>query len=264
MSDEQQKVKATSDIKYIVIDGVMELEIDRPKKKNALSQAMYVGLTEAIKKAGEDSSIKVVLLFGADHNLCSGNDLADFAGGAGFGTSDSPILNFLRAFSSCSKPIVVAVEGVAVGIGTTLLTHSDLIYASSNARFKLPFVSLGLCPEFASSMILPKLVGHAKAAEWLLLGSEFSPQEALETGLINAVVDEPIVKAREVAQQLARQAPKAVQTTKALMKRAIVNDIDEAIEAEIVEFEAALKGEEFKEAVTAFFEKRSPDFSKCS
>lgn len=252
-----------SDIQTLLTGGVLEITLNRPSKKNALSQSMYIGLTEAIKEVNENDDIRAVLLCGADGNFSSGNDLADFASGSGLESEDNPILNFLRAYAACPKPIVVAVEGVAVGIGTTVLMHSDLVYASRTARFKLPFVSLGLCPEYASSFILPRLAGHVKAAEWLLLGNEFSPEDALHAGLINQVVDDPLVKAREVAKQLSVQAPKAVRTAKALMKRAMVQPVDETISAEIVEFSAALKGPEFAEAVTAFFEKRLPDFSKC-
>lgn len=248
-------------ILHSIADGVMHIAINRPQKKNALNQSMYRELTNAVELAVENESVRVIVLKGEGGHFTSGNDLADFASGADIDSLDNPILNFLRAFAACPKPIVVAVEGVAVGIGTTLLMHSDFVYASVDARFKLPFVSLGLCPEYASSFILPRLAGHAKAAEWLLLGDEFSPEDALSAGLINSVVEDPLAKAEEVAERLSLQAPSAVRTAKALMKNATRDDIDSAINTEIVEFSRALKGPEFSEAVTAFFEKRLPDFS---
>ena len=248
-------------IMYSIVDGVMQIGINRPEKKNALSQAMYCSLTHAIKLAVSDDSVRVIILSGHGGEFTSGNDLADFADAANLDSGDNPTTVFLRTFTNCPKPIVVAVDGVAIGIGTTLLMHSDFVYASTNSRFKLPFVSLGLCPEYASSLILPRLMGHVKAAEWLLLGDDILPNDAMVAGLINAVVEDPLAKAQEIAKRLALQAPSAVRTAKALMKRATKVDVDDAIMAEIVEFSRSLKGPEFSEAVSAFFEKRSPDFS---
>lgn len=261
MSNESEKDTKEALILYSVVGNVMHIGINRPKKKNALNQAMYSELTKAVEMAVADDSVRALILKGEGENFTSGNDLADFASGAGLESEDNPILNFLRTFAACPKPIVVAVNGVAVGIGTTLLMHSDFVYASATARFKLPFVSLGLCPEYACSFILPRLAGHAKAAEWLMLGDEFSPDDALSAGLINSVVEDPLSKAEDVAKRLALQAPEAIRTAKSLMKSATKNDIDDAINTEILEFSRALKGPEFSEAVTAFFEKRAPDFS---
>lgn len=248
-------------ITHSIMDGVMHIGINRPDKKNALSQAMYSELTHAINLAVSNDLVRVIILSGQGGEFTSGNDLADFVSATDLDSPDNPTVVFLRTFTGCPKPIVVAVEGVAFGIGTTLLMHSDFVYASPHSRLKLPFVSLGLCPEYASSLILPRLMGHVKAAEWLLLGDEISPSDALNAGLINAVVDNPLAKAQEIAKRLALQAPSAVRTAKALMKRATKANVDDTITAEIVEFTRALKGPEFTEAVTAFFEKRSPDFS---
>ncbi len=239
---------------------VLELMINRPDRKNALNLAMYQSLAEQVLGA-EERGARVILLHGTGDCFTSGNDLSDFANGAELTKEDNPISRFIFALFRCPIPVVVAAHGVAVGIGTTLLMHSDLVYAHDQARFRLPFVNLGLCPEFASSVVLPRLAGHAKAAEWLMLGEFFSASEACVAGLVNAVVDEPLTVAREQAQKLAMQPPAALKKAKALMKGPDQALLESVIRKEFVAFADGLQGKEFAEAVTAFFEKREPDFS---
>lgn len=240
---------------------VVEIRLQRPERKNALNRAMYTALAEAIEQVHQDNDIRVVLLTGSAGCFTSGNDLADFANAFDAADGDNPVVRFMAALAQCSKPVVVAVEGVAVGIGTTLLLHADLVYASDDASFKMPFVNLGLCAEFGSSWLLPRLVGHVKAAEWLLLGETFSAADAAAAGVVNAVVEEPLTVARQQAHKLSLQPPKAVQMTKALMKQGPAVPVEAAMKRELEQFGRALKGGEAKEAIAAFFEKRQPDFS---
>lgn len=239
---------------------VLELMINRPERKNALNLEMYQCLAEHIKGA-ESQGARVILLHGAGDCFTSGNDLADFANGAELTKEGNPIAQFIFALFHCPIPVVVAVHGVAVGIGTTLLMHSDLVYADEQAQFRLPFVNLGLCPEFASSTLLPRLAGHARAAEWLMLGEFFSAGEARTAGLINTVVEDPLAVAREQAAKLAKQPPAALKKTKALMKGTDSECLEAVIKQEFLAFADGLQGAEFAEAVAAFFEKRAPDFS---
>lgn len=248
-------------IQISIQDAVMCLRICRPERKNALNMAMYSRLADAIEQASSDASVRVVCLLGSDGCFTAGNDLADFSALEAF-DANMPTLRFMRALASCPKPVVVAVEGVAVGIGTTLLLHCDLVYAAANARFSMPFVNLGLCPEYASSYLLPRLAGYARAAEWLLLGEAFDAEEALRGGLINSIVDKPEQKALEQCLKLALQPPEAVRQAKKLLKAGIASPVDEAMEAELQQFAKGLAGPEFKEAVSAFFAKRSPDYSQ--
>lgn len=253
-----------------VQSGVMLLGLNRPDKKNAISRTMYSDLVAALQDAEDDAEVKVVVFYGKGPAFTSGNDLEDFAKagltGAAQGddtlrVEDNPVLAFLDTYRKFPKPIVVAAHGDAVGIGTTLLLHSDLCYASTDAHFSLPFVKLGLCPEFASSYLLPRLVGHVKAFEWLVQGRPFSAFEAHTFGLINAVVDEPLSHAMTVAQSIAALPPNAVREAKRLIKAGSQKAIDQSIGIEVQQFAKALQGAEFAEAVSAFFEKRSPNFN---
>lgn len=252
----------TSEIVSEQNEGILTLKLNRPERKNALNLAMYAALTEQLETAKFTPEIKVVLLQGTDECFTSGNDLSDFANGANLAQEGNPIEKFLLTLADFPKPVVVAVTGVAVGIGTTLLMHSDLVYASPQASFRVPFVNLGLCPEFASSLMLSRLAGHAKAAEWLMLGEFFSAQDALEGKLINAVVDDPIAHAKLQCEKLVKQPPAALRSTKALMKSFGDDEVKKAISDEIKVFSESLQGPEFAEAVSAFFEKRAADFTK--
>lgn len=244
-------------------DGsTLQLTLDRPERKNAITIDMYVALTEALLGASADPAVRSVLITGTDGCFTSGNDLADFSKVADTDSEDNAIFTFLRELANFPKPVVAAIDGVAVGIGTTLLLHCDLAYSGVESTFKLPFVNLGLCPEYASSYLLPRLVGHVKAAEWLLLGEEFSASQARAAGLLNAVVEDPLAVAREQCVKLGIQPPEAVRTAKALLKKPTQKRVEQVMSDELHHFSQALQGAEFKEAVSAFFEKRQPDFSR--
>lgn len=253
----------TDDVLAELREGVLHLTINRPDRKNALNKAVYLALSKHLAEAESSAEVRVLLLSGAGGCFTSGNDLHDFVGDPDLTSLDNPVIRFMKGLATFPKPIVVAVEGVAVGIGTTLLLHSDMVYASPETNFSLPFVNLGLCPEYASSFLLPRLSGHVKACEWLFLGEFFSAQDAKEGGIINQVVDDPLAVAREQCLKLASKPPAALRSSKALIKAPMLAQIDEVIKAEVKVFGEALNGKEFSEAVTAFFEKRQADFSAC-
>ena len=199
--------------------GVCTLTLARPDKKNALSLAMYERLGAVLQTTATDPEIRVVLLRGLGGTFSAGNDLADFLAQPASGL-DSPVARFLQALMDTPKPVVAAVEGVAIGIGTTMLLHCDLVYAAEGTRFQLPFTALGLCPEAGSSWLLPRMCGHARAAELLLLGEPFGPEQAHELGIVSAVVgaDRLHEHARARADAVAALPPGAVLATKRLMK----------------------------------------------
>jgi enoyl-CoA hydratase/carnithine racemase len=250
-------------IGYQSADGVAQIRIDRPEKKNALTAALYTGLVDAFQRAESDNSVRVLLLCGSDTCFTAGNDLQDFMS-APPRTDSSPTIRFIKQLPATRKPIVAAVAGPAVGIGTTMLLHCDLVYADPNTRFQLPFVNLGLCPEAASSLLLPQFVGYPRAAELLLLGDPFSAQQALEMGLINGITPagEVIATATVKARQLAERPAASLLLTKALMKRAHARLVEETMNEELTQFGQRLTSPEAAEAFRAFFERRKPDFSK--
>jgi enoyl-CoA hydratase/carnithine racemase len=241
--------------------GVLELTMDRPDKRNALTRPMYTAMAEALEAAAENPAVRAVLLCGSGDGFCAGNDLADFVSGAPPLAEDSPSRRFLRAISSHPKPIVAAVQGNAVGIGTTMLLHCDLVVLAEGARLVLPFVKLGVVPEAASSLLLPRLVGHQRAAELLLLGEPLDAATAREIGLANRVVAPAALMetARGLAAKLAAQAPTALRLTKALLKDGPA-EVAARMDEEGRLFAAQLQSDELKEAVAAFFEKRAPNF----
>lgn len=244
-------------------EAILRIQLNRPDKRNALTTAMYSAIADTLGEAETDKHVRVIFLTGTRDCFTSGNDLNDFLQNPPAG-DNSPVARFLRAISQGGKPIVAAVNGVAVGVGTTMLLHCDLVYAGASARFHMLFANIGLCPEAASSLILPALIGHQRAAELLLLGEPFSAERARELGLVNAVFpDEDYQEqALQKAQQLAAQPPNALRTTKALLKRSLHSVIAETMRAEGAQFEAMLRGPEAIEAMTAFMQKRKPDFSK--
>ena len=245
-----------------VQDRILTLRLDRPEKKNALTRGMYLGMIEALKHAEADSNIRVVLITGTDACFTAGNDLMDFANAKPGETS--PAILYLQALAAAQKPVMAAVAGVAVGIGTTMLLHCDLVYAAPDARFQLPFVNLGLCPEAGSSALLPSLVGHRRAAELLYFGEPFNADAARDLGIVNAVVgsNELISATATKARQLAEKPPSALRTTKALLKRGSAAIIAEAMAKETEQFAALLQGPEAREAMMAFMQRRKPDFSQ--
>ncbi len=257
-------------IKTAALNGVLTIEIARPEKKNALTQPMYTAMSDALDAAVDDKAVRAVLFTGQPGIFTSGNDIEDFAargrgeGGQGSAVTDSPVGRFLFTLARFPKPVVVAVTGAAIGIGTTMLLHSDLVYVSDEARLVMPFVSLGLVPEFASSLLVPQLMGGRRAAEKLLLGEPITPEQAVEYGIANAVIPAAEVAhhARRMAERFNALPPGAVREAKALMRAPQREAIEQTILAEGKVFGERLKSPEAMEAFTAFFHKRKPDFSK--
>ncbi|MGH8686387.1 MAG: enoyl-CoA hydratase [Burkholderiales bacterium] len=250
-------------------DRVARIELNRPDKKNALTPEMYAGIAAALGAADADPMVRAVLIHGQSGCFTSGNDVKDFLElprGPADAPTDSPASGFLRSIAITQKPIVAAVGGPAVGVGTTMLLHFDLIYAAPNARFQLPFVPLGLLPEAASSLLLPAIAGYQRAAEMLLLGRPFTAEKALAAGIITEIVPEAelLSRAREAALALAALPPASVRMTKALMKRALSGEVRNRMQEELGLFGERLRSPEAKEALSAFMEKRKPDFSKFS
>ena len=250
-------------IRTAVVDGVATIEIARPEKKNAITSAMYQQMSDAILDAQLDAKVRAILITGQPGIFTSGNDLEDFMQRPPQGL-DSPVFQFMQSLIGCDKPVVVAVTGAAIGIGTTMLLHCDFVYVSDEARLAMPFTSLGLVAEFASSLTVPALMGRAKAAEKLLLGDPMTGAEAVELGIANAVLPaaEVLPHARRVAERFNTMPPAAVRETKKLMTRTQRAAIIEAIGVEAEVFGRQLRSEEAREAFTAFFEKRRPDFSR--
>ena len=246
-----------------VRDRIMHIRMNRPDKKNALTGAMYTAFADALASAETDPGVRVIFITGTADCFTSGNDLKDFLENPPQG-ENSPVGRFLRGVSIATKPMVAAVNGAAIGVGTTMLLHCDLVYAGRGARFQMPFVNIGLCPEAASSVIVPALVGHQRAAELLMLGEAFDAERAREFGLVNAVLDDVDceVKALGQAQRLAMQPPAALRTCKALLKRAQQSLVEQTIRDEAQTFFKMLLQPEAREAMTAFMQKRKPDFSR--
>ena len=257
-------------IKTATINGVCTIEIARPEKKNALTVAMYQAMTDALKAAKADNAVRAVLITGQPGIFTSGNDIEDFmtrgtgTGGQGSEAAESPVFQFMRALLECDKPVVAAVTGAAIGIGTTLLLHCDFVYMSDEARLAMPFVALGLVPEFASSLVVPQLMGHRRAAEKLLLGDPFTPEQAVDCGIANAVLPagEVVNHARRVAERFNALPPGAVREAKQLMRGPQTEALLKTIATEGAIFARRLKSPEAMEAFQAFFQKRKPDFSK--
>jgi len=238
-------------------DAVMAIGIDRPQKRNALTQAMYAAMTEHLAQAERDEGVRAVLFHGSPEVFTAGNDLEDFAERPPH-REETPVFHFLRAVAAAQKPLVAAVTGPAVGIGTTLLLHCDLVYAADNARFALPFTQLGLVPEFASSYLLPQLAGYQRAAELLLLGETFDAKKAYETGFVTRVVPaaEVFDTAWREAAKLAALPPKSIRVTKALMKSRHGEAIRAQLAAEGEHFRAMLTEPAAKAAIAAFLARR--------
>lgn len=246
-------------------DGIRTIRFNRPDKKNALTRAMYSAAAEALESGDEDQSVKVFIIAGTGGVFTAGNDIVDFmerpphVGGGDL----PPVERFMRALLTARKPIVAAVDGLAIGIGVTMLLHCDIIYCSNRSTFKTPFVDLALAPEFGSSQIMPQYLGHAVAAELLMLGNTWGSDRAYQTGLVNGTTAPDALEetARIAARTFAAKAPGSLRTAKALMKRP-PEDIAERIATEGGMFADLLRSEEFAEAAAAFMERRKPDFSK--
>lgn len=241
-------------------EGVMELRLARAAKKNAVTFAMYRALDEGLASASKDDAVRAVVFSAEGDTFCAGNDVKDFLAGLG---DDPPVLRFLESLVRFDKPIVAAVHGPAVGIGTTMLLHCDLVYASDAAKLHTPFVSLGLVPEAGSSLLLPRRVGAAVAAEMILLGAPLDAERARELGLVNAIVPAAELRAHAIAKAkaLAAMPPRALRLSRSLLR----GSPDEAlarIREEGAHFVQCLTSPEAREAFTAFVERRAPDFSK--
>jgi len=248
-------------------DGILTIEFDRIDKKNAITAAMYQSLADAFRAAETDPAVRVILLRGKPEIFTAGNDLEDFLQRPPTTAADgtpAPVFQFLEAISTAGKPIVAAVSGAAVGVGTTMLLHCDMVYASETAKLSLPFAQLGLCPEAASSLLLPRLIGYQRAAEKLMLGEAFNAQEALDMGLVNRVL--PVAELHDFAlaqaRKLAALPASSLRETKRLMKGDDAAAVGKRMMEEGEVFRRMLSAPEAKEAFTAFFEKRKPDFSK--
>lgn len=253
------------DIEFNKTAGVATLAFNRVDKKNAITSAMYQLLADGLRDAAQDAAVRAIVITGQPGIFTAGNDVEDFLKNPPQGT-DSPVAQFMEQLRVAEKPVIAAVTGMAIGIGTTLLLHCDLVYAAENARFAMPFTQLGLCPEFASSLLMPRLAGYQHAAEKLLLGEAFTAAEAQQLGLVNNVLAADELQAH-VAQQAAKLValPAAsVRATKRLMKAELAAPIQAAMQAEMQDFSRMLRGPEAMEAFSAFIQKRKPDFSQFS
>lgn len=252
-----------SHIRYAVHEGIATLTVHRPDKKNALTVQMYEQLVDGLATASADDGVRVILWRAEGDVFTSGNDIKDFMNAPPAG-ADSPVFQLLLALVDLDKPLIAAVRGPAIGIGTTALLHCDLVYCSDTARLQVPFVNLGLCPEGASSLLFPHLAGLQKASEWLLFGDAFSADEALRYGLCNEVFpdasfDEAV---REKVTRLAAKPAASLRATKALLRGPLRERIKATMMQEGDVFIERLGSPEAIEAFTAFLEKRAPDFSR--
>lgn len=246
-------------------DRIRTIRFNRPEKKNALTQDMYTAAAEALESADSDPSVRVSIITGAGGVFTAGNDIVDFTQRPPeFGKDEvPPVRRFMMALLKAEKPVIAAVDGLAIGIGVTLLLHCDLVVASNRSIFKTPFVDLALAPEFASSQLMPRFFGHAIAAELLLLGDTWDANRARETGLINRVTEPEQLDetARFMAAILAAKAPTSIKASKALMRQP-AEDIEVRMDRENTIFASQLQSPEFAEAAAAFLERRAPDFDK--
>ena len=248
-------------IKSETRDRVARVRFDRLDKKNAITAEMYAQLGAALAAADADAQVRAVLLQGSAECFTAGNDVADFLN-VPRDPGNSPARALFDVLPRMKKPVVAAVGGPAVGIGTTMLLHCDLVYAAPNARFQLPFVPLGIVPEFGSTFLLPLLAGYQRAAKLLLLGQPFTAQEAFEAGIVTAVVSNVIEEAEKAAAALAALPPESIRLTKRLLKARYAEALAGAIDEETRIFTERLSSPEAKEAMSAFLQKRKPDFSR--
>jgi enoyl-CoA hydratase/carnithine racemase len=242
--------------------SVLRIELNRPTKKNAMTSGMYVTLANLFRDAAKDERIRVVLWHGAGDSFCAGNDVEDFLKNPP-GPGASPQAQLMNSLADFDKPLVAAVQGAAIGGGTTMLTHCDFVYAGENAKFQMPFINLGVVPEFGSSWSLPARIGHLRASELVLLGLPFDAGRAVELGLITRVVPDQdlLTTATEAARKLAAKPAGALQASKKLMKQPFRAQMKAAMTAENEAFSEQVRSEEAKEALTAFLEKRQPRFN---
>jgi enoyl-CoA hydratase/carnithine racemase len=246
-------------------EGILRVVLNRPTKKNAMTSSMYVRLAEIFTDAANDERTRVVLWRGAGDSFCAGNDIEDFLKNPP-GPGESPQARLMHALADFGKPIVVAVQGAAIGGGTTMLLHCDFVYAGESAKFRTPFIDLAVVPEFGSSCSLPARIGHLRAAELILLGSPFDAKRAAELGLATRVVADQalLATAVETAQKLAAKPAGALQASKRLLKRSVREQLEAAMKAENEEFSVQVRSPDAREAFAAFLEKRPPDFNRST
>ena len=251
---------ASDDILTSASDGILTITLNRPQKKNALSYAMYDALSQQLKHAREDSDIRVVVLTGSGDYFTAGNDMAAFQAGAKLAYNEKPSFHFMNTVATFNKPLIAAVNGDAIGIGVTLLLHCDVIYASDCCHFKMPFLSLGLVPEFASTMLLTGMSGHAKAAELLMIGDRFDSSQAEALGIVNKTLprNELMPHVYRNASNLALKPTGALQITKRLMKKHTQQHILDAIDEEAMEFAQCLRTDETQSIVAKFLDRKKP------
>src|ERR1700733_8410570 len=233
--------------------SILRIQLNRPAKKNAMTFAMYATMADLFKTSANDDGVRVVLWHGAGDSFCAGNDLEDFLKNP-IGSSDSPQSRLINALINFDKPIVAAVQGAAIGGGTTMLTHCDFVYAGASAKFQMPFINLALVPEFGTSYSLPARIGYIRAAELIQLAKRFDARRALELGLVTDVVpdNQILATAMDTAQELAQKPAGALQSCKRLMRQSMREQLERAAKAENEEYAARLRSAESKEALTAF------------
>ena len=241
---------------------ILRIQLNRPEKKNAMTLAMYITLADLLNDAAKDDQIRVVLWHGAGDSFSAGNDIEDFLKNPP-GPGKSPQAELIDALINFDKPIVAAVQGAAIGGGTTMLTHCDFVFAGESAKFQMPFVNLAVVPEFGSSYSVPARIGHLRAAELILLGQPFNASRAAELGLVTRVVpdQELLATATKTASALAEKPPRALQACKRLMRSSTREQLERAVKLENEEFSKRVRSAEAKEAFTAFLEKRRPNFT---
>jgi len=245
--------------------NILRIQLNRPERKNAMTVAMYNTMADLLNDAAKDDQIRVVLWHGAGDSFSAGNDMQDFLKNPP-GAGESPQARLIQALIDFDKPIVAAVQGAAIGGGTTMLTHCDLVFAGESAKFQMPFVNLAVVPEFGTSYSVPARIGYLRAAELILLGSRFDAKRAAELGLVTRVVpdQELLATATDTARELAEKAPAALQSCKRLMRSSTREELERAVKLENEEFSVRVRSAEAKEAFTAFIEKRKPNFEGIS
>jgi len=245
-------------------DSVLTIGINRPEKKNALNGAMYFAVRDALVAGHDDQNVRAVIIYGLGGDFTAGNDLKEFLEFSSTDQETFPAKEFLDVLIPYSKPVIAAVDGLAVGIGATMTIHCDLVYASEEARFQMPFVNLGVNPEAGSSFALPQLIGYHNAAEILLMGGMVTAKRAYDMGFVNAVIkqSELMDMAMQAALRIAELPPTPVRLAKSMMKKHFTDKIMETNDKEFRSFVGRLSSPEAAEAVQSFMEKRKPDFSR--
>jgi enoyl-CoA hydratase/carnithine racemase len=245
--------------------NILRIQLNRPERKNAMTVAMYNTMADLLNGAAKDDQIRVVLWHGAGDSFSAGNDIQDFLKNPP-GAGESPQARLIEALINFDKPIVAAVQGAAIGGGTTMLTHCDFVFAGESAKFQMPFVNLALVPEFGSSYSVPARIGYLRAAELVLLGQRFDAKRAAELGLATQVIPDRdlLATATKTASALAEKPPGALQACKRLMRSSTREQLERAMKLELQEFSERVRSAEAKEAFTAFVEKRKPNFDTIS